>query len=103
MKQRTVAEHRRCLYCGGHLREEGDRLTRQQRMLMDYLGQQTRPVSAARIAAHMRLRRYSSGYAYKDEIRNVRVVVHYIRQALGKDAILSIPGEGYVLGHKTTA
>ena len=101
MKQRTVAEHRRCQYCGGFMRDEGDPLTRQQRMVIDYLEHQSRPMSAARIAAHIRVRRASTEYNFHAEVANVRVVISEIRKVLGTQAILTIRHEGYVLGHVT--
>ena len=93
------AEGRRCIYCGGHLRDVGDPLTRQQRMLVDFLENHPGvPMSAERIAAHIRLR--DKELSWRKAIDNVKVVVCHIRRVMGADFIVHFRGQGYTLGEK---
>ena len=94
----------RCRYCNQFLRDVGDPLTRYQRLMLDFIECNQRPVSAARIAAYMRLSRPAErSSTYLQDVTNVRVQIHHIRGALGPNAIVTIPGEGYIVPKTKTA
>ena len=92
---------RRCAYCGHSLQTPGDLLTHQQRIVADFLESSGRPVSAERIAAHIRVRTRHKERTYREECNMVRVVVCGIRDALGRDVIQTVQGQGYLwIGEK---
>ena len=74
-------------------------LGRQQRMLVDFLENHPGvPMSAERIAAHIRLR--DKELSWRKAIENVKVVVCHIRRVMGADFIVHFRGQGYTLGEK---
>jgi hypothetical protein len=92
---------RRCAYCGHSLQKPGDLLTYQQRMVADFLESSGRPMSAERIAAHIRVRTRHKDRTYREECNMVRVVVCGIRDMLGRDVIETVKGQGYLwIGEK---
>lgn len=92
---------RRCAYCGHSLQRPGDLLTHQQRMVADFLESASRPMSAERIAAHIRVRTRHKDRTYREECNMVRVVVCGIRDMLGRDVIETVKGQGYLwIGEK---
>lgn len=94
----------RCRYCNQLLRDAGDPLTRYQRLVLDFIESSQRPVSAARVAAYMRLSRPAErSSTYDQDVKNIHVQIHHIREALGPHAVITIPGEGYIVPKTKTA